>query len=371
MIMRWIHKPKNFLYIFYGFSIFLQTPLVEGAEYRTFYTGIRGLAMGGAQIAVVNDETALIVNPAALGKLRNFYGTVLDPELDATQNISPIYTAKSFGGLFDPTDVVPSLQQSPNENYHASAQLFPSFVGRNFGIGFYNRYLLDARVDGTGNNLDYLYYRNDVAFVLGYNLRFFDGRIKIGFNAKMNSRIESSLSNVDLTTNPDLSVAAIGQEGMGLSLDGGLILAAPWTLIPTLAVTVHDIGNTAYTSQGVRPVANTLGPPTTVQQDMDVAMALFPIYHSGLRSTWTIEYKGVTASASDTDTSKGIHAGYELNVKDLFFIRMGYNQRYITGGLELASENFQFQVATYGEEIGTIDSLKEDRRYAFKFAFRF
>ncbi len=344
----------------------------RAAEYRTFYNGIRGLGMGGSQIAVVNDETALIVNPAALGKLRNFYGTVLDPEIEASQNIASLYTAKSFNGIYDPTDVIPSLRTSPTENYHASAQLFPSFVGRNFGIGIYSRYLLDASVAAGGNTLDYMYYRNDIAFVLGYNLRMFDGRIKFGFNAKLNSRIESSLSNVDLTTNPDLSVSTIGQEGMGLSLDGGLILAAPWAMIPTLAIVVHDFGNTSYAqTRGVRPVNNALSPPTTVTQDVDAAVALFPIHNSGMRSTWTIEYKGLLTSSSETDSSKRIHAGYELNVKDLFFLRMGYNQRYLTGGVELASENFQFQLATYGEEIGTVSATKEDRRYAFKIAFRF
>ncbi len=368
MIFKTYHKKLTLLFIF---SIFVSFETF-GAEYRTFYNGIRGLGMGGAQIAVVNDETALIVNPAALGKLRNFYGTVLDPELEAGQNIFPLYTSKAFNGIFDPVEVVPSLRINPNENYHASAQIFPSFVGKNFGIGFYNRYLLDARVDTTGNNLDHLYYRNDVAFVLGYNLRFFDGRVKFGFNAKLNSRIESSLTNVDLSANPDLNISTIGQEGMGLSLDGGLILAAPWSMIPTLAITVHDFGSTSYTqSRGVRPVSNSLDAPATVNQDLDAALALFPIHNSALRSTWTIEYKGLLTSSSETDSSKRIHAGYELNVKDLFFLRMGYNQRYITGGFELASEHFQFQVATYGEEIGTLESNKEDRRYAFKFAFRF
>ena len=42
-------------------------------ERRSFYEGVRGRGMGGAQIATVNDETALLVNPAGLGKLRDFY----------------------------------------------------------------------------------------------------------------------------------------------------------------------------------------------------------------------------------------------------------------------------------------------------------
>ena len=68
---------------------------------------------------------------------------------------------------------------------------------------------------------------------------------------------------------------------------------------------------------------------------------------------------------------KLIHAGMEFNFGDVFFMRAGYNQRYWTAGLELASEHFQYQLASYGEEVGTKDTPKEDRRYVFKFAFRF
>lgn len=47
------------------------------------------------------------------------------------------------------------------------------------------------------------------------------------------------------------------------------------------------------------------------------------------------------------------------------------NQRYWTAGLEMALKNYQIQLATYGEEIGTATTHREDRRYVAKFAFRF
>jgi hypothetical protein len=39
--------------------------------------------------------------------------------------------------------------------------------------------------------------------------------------------------------------------------------------------------------------------------------------------------------------------------------------------MELAMGNYQFQAASYGEDIGVDGSPKEDRRYEVKFAFRF
>ena len=49
-------------------------------EIRENYNGVRSLGMGGASIAVVNDETALLLNPAALGKLS-------DPEIETLTDV--------------------------------------------------------------------------------------------------------------------------------------------------------------------------------------------------------------------------------------------------------------------------------------------
>jgi hypothetical protein len=111
--------------------------------------------------------------------------------------------------------------------------------------------------------------------------------------------------------------------------------------------------------------------PAMVQQDLDVALAIFPIHSNRVRSSWTVEYRGLLTSSQETDKAKLLHGGMEVNISDIFFIRAGYNQRYYTGGLEIASEKMQFQITTYGEEIGDETTPREDRRTVFKFAFRF
>src|SRR5437868_6172705 len=76
-------------------------------ERRSFYEGARGRAMGGAQIATTNDETALLINPAGLGKLRDFYGTLFDPEIEYSNNFnsmnasSPISQPFAIDGIKD------------------------------------------------------------------------------------------------------------------------------------------------------------------------------------------------------------------------------------------------------------------------------
>jgi len=66
-----------------------------------------------------------------------------------------------------------------------------------------------------------------------------------------------------------------------------------------------------------------------------------------------------------------IHAGFELNLNYIMYLRGGMNQRYWSAGAEFAMRFLQIQGATYGEEIGTPTAFKEDRRYEGKISFRF
>lgn len=345
----------------------LLTESASARERRNFYSGVRCQGMGGACIAVTNDETALLVNPAGLGRLRDFYGTIFDPEFEFGYQTQGFYSESAFSNPFELSDIQAALNAKRGSYYHSKMQIFPSFVGRNFGIGLYGNYLLDAEMSADGSAID-TYYRNDLAFILGFNFRLFDGRVKLGFNTKLISRIE--VDNPAVSSAGSLDYANIGTEGVGLSTDVGLILAAPWKLIPTIAAVLRDVGGTSFSqTYGVR--LDTAGRPNLVKQDLDVAVAIFPIHTNFVRSSWTVEYRGLLTSADEEDKAKLIHGGLELNFGDVFFARAGYNQRYWTAGMELASERYQWQFATYGEEIGTSASPREDRRYTVKFAYRF
>ena len=181
------------------------------------------------------------------------------------------------------------------------------------------------------------------------------------FGYKVGKRVRIGLSIIDA------GECSIDDD---VSFDLGILLQAPWKLIPTLGFVIHDVGDTNFNRlDGLRLKASKR--PETVKQSIDAAAALFPIYGNQLRSVWTIEYSDMTNSRNDTDSAKRIHAGIEFNARDIFFFRMGYNQRYWTAGFEIASERLQWQVSSYGEEIGTESSPREDRRLNTKLSLRF
>lgn len=347
--------------------VFAVTPRLFAQEMFSFYDGVRALGMGGASVAVVNDETALLYNPAALGKLRDFFITVADPELEVNTDTYNVLGANVFS-LENPQTALDKSKLKPGTRSHARAQIFPSLVVPNFGLGLFVRDQVDAEVDAANTAFTYI-YRRDIAGVFGFNFRLFDGILKIGLNGKAIDRTEVNRTDIN-PASTGLTIKNLASSGVGLSSDAGLLLTIPVAALPTLGAVYRDVGGTKF---NVRDglLMTTTNKPATVPATLDAAIAIHPILGRGVRSSWTLEYSDCLDATKQEDTSKKIHGGVEFNFLDAIFLRAGWNQRYWTGGLELALGNYQFQVASYGEEIGIYPATREDRRYIGKFAIRF
>lgn len=358
--------------IFVVVFVAVQAAEAQFNERREFYKGLRYQAMGGASVAVANDETALVTNPAGLGRLRDVYGTIVDPELELNTNAITAYNSKAYTEPFTISKVTQTMVTRPGDYFSSRGQIMPSFVAKNFGIAILKKY--DLQVQATSATDADIFYRDDLALLLGYNLRLFDGRIKIGVTGKLISRVEVDATAINPTTQ-DMSLSGLaasgqGKAGTGFGFDTGILLAAPWTWLPTIGAVYRDVGGTSYTQSTMKRLEGA-GTPNQTTGDIDVGLSLFPIHANRWRSTVSFEYRGLLTASSENDKAKLMHAGWELNYADLLFLRAGYHQRYWTAGFELASERFQFQVSSYGEEIGTSSNPKEDRRWAVKMSYRF
>lgn len=332
------------------------------------YNGVRAMGMGGAYVGVVNDETALIQNPAALGKLRDGFVTIVDPEISVSGDFTEeVLNGSDISSLFEPQGIVDSLSNQADKPLHSQYQIFPSIVGPNFGVGLHVKKSVNGLGDATGANV-HIEYFEDTALYLGYNFRIWEGRIKFGFAGKYLNRAYFGADFVSGDAN--VSVTNNVSEGAGVGLDAGLILTAPWKWLPSIAAVVHDVGGTKMDyASGLN--YSTPNRPPTLKQKIDAAFSMFPIHGNKTRSSITFEIKDVLNVDEEEDANRRYHFGYEFNLYDLLFLRAGYNQRYWTAGIEFAMENLQFQVASYGEDVGADNSPIEDRRYILKFAFRF
>jgi len=358
-------------------------------ERLDFYDGIRELAMGGAAVATVNDETALALNPAALGRLRNYFITVIDPEVDIDSTAEEV-AGTGITDFLSPQDTLKDCNGSVNHRLYSRAQIFPSFVVTNFGIGLYGRYLTDAVVDSS-NNTFYYQYRNDYAAILGFNFRLLDGIIKLGVNMRAINRAEVQRDDIPTTTTgmtfeTSINGSTVASEGFGVGSDVGMIITAPIEWLPTLSAVYRDVGETSYTiNQGM--FMNTTNRPQRTPATLDAGIAIQPIVSHSTRLVFSTEMRdimNVVEPASEFIQSSNmlyrrLHAGAEMNFGDLFFIRAGWNQGYWTAGLEINMLNTQLQLASYGEEVGVLPAVgssntytpTEDRRYVVKFAYRY
>ena len=251
--------------------------------------------------------------------------------------------------------------------YDAKAQIFPSFVTTNFGVGLLGKYQLDGQIDKTGTN----YTVNsiaDYAAAGAFNMRFFGGVLKIGVGGQLIDRTQIN-GTYKVATTTDLGVSNDGAEGVGLAADAGLILTAPVEFLPSLSVVAHDIGDTSFNMSGGLFANTGTRRPDPIRQSIDAGIAVSPIVGLGKRLSFTVELQGVDDIGSDL--MDRFHTGAELNVGDYFFLRAGMNQRYWTAGVEFDAGMIQIQAATYGEDIGLNGAHQEDRRFVGKVAIRF
>lgn len=355
-------KLKIFLYL-----VLLHTSPLWAAERYEFYNGVRMLGMGGAGIATVNDETALLVNPAGLGRLPNYIFTIADPEAAVSEEAEAI-AGSGVGRATDPQFMLTKAKLSPNKHLHARGQIFPSIVFRNFGIGLFGRTEVNSELVSATNLYKY-HYTNDWSGVAGFNFRLFHGIVKLGASGRVINRATIRRDDID-PLSVGLKVKTLAAEGAGVGGDGGIIITAPIAWLPAVAAVYRDIGRTSYALRDGMFYTTTVRPDST-PESLDVALAISPILAKHIRSVWTVEYRDVLTASKETKQIRRAHGGVEFNIADTMFVRGGANQGYWTAGLEFAMGIYQFQVAAYGEEIGTVLVPREDRRYVAKLAIRF
>ena len=118
-------------------------------ENLEFYQGVRQLGMGGAGIALVNDETSLFTNPAGLGKLRDFIFTIFDLEVDGSSKSLDLALEGNSAELLEVQGLLSRLKKGKHqgEHFHFRSQVSPSLVIPNFGLGVLAKYEINGLVD--------------------------------------------------------------------------------------------------------------------------------------------------------------------------------------------------------------------------------
>ena len=340
-------------------------------EYPSLYKDPRVMGMGGANIAVGGEASALFSNPAGLANMKKEEGLELDLlNLNGQFSTNAISLMSDMGDAADETAMLTVFEKYQGSNNHIGFNDFSSVSYRhtdlawsvgvlaglqlNFathalastsGLIEINAYVLTPGIVG---GLSYDFTDN---FHLGLGLKSLTGKsIKSGVTLSQlltltndsSTFIEDSMSDF---TSTSFDVGAIYDLGNGY-----------WH--PQVGVSVMDIGDTKLGVYGTIPMTVNLG--MSIQPKLPFL------------SGWVIALDYIDAlNALDADydaaMGKKIRLGATVDVFNNSWIQIStsvgsYNQA-LTYGLETRLSILSVVYSSYVEEIGAYAGQETDRRH--------
>jgi hypothetical protein len=325
--------------------------------------------MGNVGIASAEDAaTAMFYNPAALARTKKAVLEFFNPQLEMGQNVPSLGAGlKDFGKHLNLQKVRPLLEAKPNTASYLGASLYPNVHAQNFNFGI----LLKAEGVSYVDADDKLIYRSRYLTVptMGISMGLLGGRFRLGLAARGISLAENDRST---TAAENIGYSLDADQGFGLGLDAGALLALPVATLPTLGFVARNVGDTTF--RGSAPATLASGealPHEKIKMTYDAAFAVFPKFNQRSKITLAADYRDIL-NMHETDLGRRINFGIELDFHRTFFLRAGMTRGYWTAGLGLASKYGSLDIGTYAEELHrTSFQVLEDRRYSIRYGSHF
>jgi hypothetical protein len=356
------------------------------SEYFSISKSTRALGMGGAFYGLSDDEMALFYNPAGLSLYENGADLMgafrIDGSTSAASAVSTILDGKgtSVGALASKLE---KFQGKPISAQVAPA--FPYYLRRGLAVGLLlGDVKLNATVAGAGidTSLDVTAIADSGLFI-GFAGSLFTPKLHLGMNLKgmVRGGGRKTYSVVELASGKSLQldVDQIGGAGFGIDADVGAIYEMPTILegVKTYgAVTINNILATSFDLAKI-----TTGPLTAPQLPRMLSLsgrAVFPGF-------WRVDKVNAVVDLAEFSIGgqsdpnfgartgsmwKHVNLGVELPMR-WFTLRTGFRQGNITAGFGIDARFFQFDFATYAEELAANPGRMTSRRVALRLAMGF
>jgi hypothetical protein len=335
--------------------------------YPSLYAGTRANAMGGAFVAIADDEQAIFMNPAGLAGVKGFtfnYAAA-DIEVSTDTVMAGLQGVTAFNNLNANT-----LNMLMGKDIFAHTQFAPSLVMPNFGIAFLSDQqfaLLEQNIANPNLRLGYQ-MTNGIQAAWGGSILPKRMRtrsdLRVGIAAKMMWRLGGYynlgvMDLLNLTQDPLNSLHALtGGYGRGYGVDLGTqyirYLGKNFSLATALVMT--DVGDTTFAD------------PAAAAQKSDLTWGMAASYKlRRIKVNFAFDYKHLL---QDTDFRSRTHTGLELQVP---FVSLygGFDQMNLTYGAACDLWIFRLTAASYAEELAAYAGQNTERRYALRIALKF
>jgi hypothetical protein len=338
----------------------------EDATFPELAVSSRALAMGNAFIGKVDDSSAAFYNPAGLGTVRNTHFRLSNFHLEVNKGWMDVGTGGNItdtpGNFMDAfsLDGTRKLLEGEKDDIlsHSRFQLIPNFTTRYFSLGYLITRQMRARMfnpEDTGVR-EYQYaYRRDHGPYAAANVSLFGGILKLGITGTMLFRKEIVASH-----NPSSEID-LGDDdykkGSAFILTGGVRITLPYTYLPTLAATLHNIGDQEFKGRA-------LGAPDAIKRNLVVGASITPQLSNRIRLHLEVNYRDLTDEYEDVADKRKFSAGMELDFARSVFVRAGLGDGWGSYGLGFRTRRIEFDLTSYAiDRTRSTIRGKEDRRF--------
>jgi len=354
------------------------------------YVHTRALGMGNAFTAVADDYAAMFYNPAGLARLRQWQ---MNFELRGMIDKDVVGLQKDIDEASksnDANQINALLSEKFGQHYSSRVPTVGAFwVWPRWGLAFIPVDLnLELEVHQTVGPSAQVVANQDSTLAASYarNTKWFKGyQTSWGVTTKAIYRghYNRSLSAVELALDSDVINLKDADEGFTADADLGFLItpdtksgfwsSAPFRFAkPTFGATVRNVFDYGF-STNFNLYHKESGEPPRLQRRLDLGTSFELPDWWVFRSRFAFDVRDI--GHTQWTFMKGLHAGVEFNWKLFGWWqggwRAGLNQGYVTAGFTGKLGVFQLDLATYGEEVGSSETRKENRRYMAKFSLDF
>lgn len=330
------------------------------------YTGTRANGMGGAFVAIADDEQAIFLNPAGLAGVKGltFNYAAADVEVSWDAILTGLSGMTSLGEINGDT-----LNLFQGKNIFGNAQFAPSLVMPGFGVGLISNGQFALYETNVANPNMKMTYMITNGFQVGFGGSVFPKRmrmkqdLRVGIAGKMMWRRGGVydlgvLDLLNLTQDPIGSLHSItGNFGRGFGVDLGAqyLRHVGKRLVLSTGLSIQDLGDTAFADDKAMP------------QKSNVTWGLGATYNlKRIKFTYALDYAHLL---QDMDFRSRLHTGFELQMP-FVTLSAGLYQLNLAYGASFDLWIFRVTASSYATELGTFGGQNSERRYAARIALK-
>jgi len=344
--------------------------------YPQLATSGRALGLGNAYISKVDDSASSFYNAAGLGTVRptNFHLTDIHFESSQDYLTMPKGGPSEFwNGVLGNVTIEGTrvnLLENIGDVSYSRFNILPNFTTRYFSFGYLISQQSRMTILSETSPYEWI-FRLDHGPYAAVNMSFWGGVIKIGAMGIWLNRKELN------GCGPKNETIFIEEDdyatGSGFFADLGVRITLPTDWIPAFSLALHNFTSSSFGNiQESRPTVYNPNPKPlqNYQTTLDLGVSITPRVGKLSRLHLEADWNDLLQEFDGVDYRRRLLIGAEYDWFRKYFIRLGYVEGYVSGGLGFKSKHFNFSLSTFGAELDPIQwHVKQERRYLIAFDF--